>query len=577
LIIDDEADFASVGYERRQGEVYVRRVQTLINAIRTGLANSAYLEVTATPYSLYLQPADIAEPATGQQFHRIRPAFTKLVPEHGGYVGGDFYFDRAQEPGHVASFIHVSVPDNELADMRQPVAVEQATLLTSANLTSLRRALVTFVVGGVMRRIDEMDSSRPERLYSFIVHLERLRDAHTDQQELARQLIEALRTANLETPPVSQQLQAAYDDLRRSRDAGQLSTKRLDELLPHIRAAFASVSTEIVNSDRQLEQLLDNAGQLRQESPLNIYIGGQSLDRGVTIANVIGFYYGRDPRVAQQDTTIQHCRMYGDRASGDLAVTRFYTSRGIYARMRRMHEFDKLLWQQLRLREEGLDQVYEPGDVVFLARDRTGEVRQCAPSKIVLTKAQWVNPSGELAPYPLSTASDRPDEPAALQLRDRLLSLGRPSQPFAMSVRDACDLLDDVFALIRVDDGWDWDFEAMKDALHHLASLHPDAEQRQRVMVLYTLDSNMAKWKVLDVDPQRAPYTPTTEDRVRKAAGRSPALALYYNNGTADGWSGSPFVWPALFVPLGIPATVFANNRRSGAGRRARRNRRARA
>lgn len=578
LIVDDEADFASVGYERRQGEMYVRRVQTLINAIRTALPNSVYLEVTATPYSLYLQPADIAEPATGEQFQGIRPAFTKRVPVHSGYIGGDFYFDQAQTPGSLASFIHVPVPDAELAAMRQPGAIARGGLLTSPGLASLRRALITFVVGGVMRRLDEATPDRPERLFSFIVHLERLRGAHTDQQQLARQLIDALRTADLSAPPVGEQLHAAYDDLRQSRHAGGFTTPNLPDLLPGIQTAFASITTEVVNSDAQLERLLDNAGQLRQHSPLNIYIGGQSLDRGVTIANVIGFYYGRDPRVAQQDTTIQHCRMYGDRPQGDLAVTRFYTSTGIYARMRRMHEFDKMLWDQLRAKEEGDDQVYEPGDVVFLERDPTGQVSPCSASKISLTKAQWINPDGELVPHPFSTVSDDPNSADAEHVRQRLTSLGQPSRPFDMSVNEACDLLDDVFALIRVDEGWNWDFEAMKDALRHIANLHPDAAQRNRVSVIYTLDNTIGKWRnATQTDPQRSPYSAPTERQVRAAAGRSPALALYHNRGIGNGWGGSPFVWPVLFVPEGVPPTVFANNQRTRNRPRAQRNRRVRA
>src|SRR2546430_11826954 len=51
----------------------------------------------------------------------------------------------------------------------------------------------------------------------------------------------------------------------------------------------------------------------------------RSLDRGVTLANLIGFYYGRRPQKFQQDTVLQHSRMYGYRRD-DLAVTRFYTS-----------------------------------------------------------------------------------------------------------------------------------------------------------------------------------------------------------------------------------------------------------
>lgn len=173
-----------------------------------------------------------------------------------------------------------------------------------------------------------------------------------------------------------------------------------------------------MNADSQLEQLLDDSGQLRQESPFNIYIGGQSLDRGVTIANVIGFFYGRNPRVAQQDTTIQHCRMYGNRPGGDLAVTRFYTSNAIYARMSRMHDFDTMLWEQLTAREDNGETVYDPSDVTFLERDPTGQVSYCSTSKIILTRAQWTRPGGELVPRPFSTVSDQPNAAGAQHVVD---------------------------------------------------------------------------------------------------------------------------------------------------------------
>jgi len=41
-----------------------------------------------------------------------------------------------------------------------------------------------------------------------------------------------------------------------------------------------------------------------------MFIGGQILDRGITIGNLIGFYYGRNPNRFQQDTVLQHSRMY---------------------------------------------------------------------------------------------------------------------------------------------------------------------------------------------------------------------------------------------------------------------------
>lgn len=86
------------------------------------------------------------------------------------------------------------------------------------------------------------------------------------------------------------------------------------------------VVTEVVNSEQDVENLLNKQGELRLHAPLNIFIGGQILDRGITVQNVIGFYYGRNPRNFQQDTVMQHSRMYGARAIDDVVVTRFYTT-----------------------------------------------------------------------------------------------------------------------------------------------------------------------------------------------------------------------------------------------------------
>lgn len=572
MVIDDEADFASVGYQRSQKGVQVRRIQTLINDLRTGLSNAVYLEVTATPYSLYLQPIDIQEPATGESFQPIRPAFTKRVPIHPGYIGGEFYFDQAQQPGTTASFVHVRVSDDELAAMRQPGSHTALDFLTAPNLQSLRRSLITFIVGGVMRNLDNASSGAPERLFSFIVHLERLKGAHADQKGLAQQLIEALINADLGAGPVATQVEQAWDDLTASRRAEGMQTPPLAELLPKIKQAFASITTYLVNSDSQLQQLLDDSGQLRQRSPFNIYIGGQSLDRGVTISNVIGFFYGRNPKTAQQDTTIQHCRMYGDRPRGDLAVTRFYTSTDIYTRLRRMHGYDQFLWKQLRERDEGADRVDDPADVTFLRVDPSGEVRSCSPDKLALSQVQWLSPDGELVPRPFTTRSDRPDAVEAVRVLERLRGLGPPSEPFQMTVDEACSLLDDVCALIRIDEGWDWDLDALKDAVRLLAKTDPTETQRDRVVAIYTLDNTIRKWTDDSMtDPQRAPYSAATENRVRQEALRSPALAFYHNIGDiARDWRGSPFVWPVLFVPNGVAPTVFANNRRNMPRRRRR-------
>ena len=69
-----------------------------------------------------------------------------------------------------------------------------------------------------------------------------------------------------------------------------------------------------------------NTGELKLENSLTIFVGGQVLDRGITIPSLISFFYGRDPKQMQQDTVMQHCRMFGYRSENLLSVTRFYTT-----------------------------------------------------------------------------------------------------------------------------------------------------------------------------------------------------------------------------------------------------------
>ena len=96
LIIDDEADNASIGYTKRAGLIEARTIATQISELRSAIQSSSFLQVTATPYSLYLQPTEI-EVANVITFKPTRPAFTKLVPVPAEYVGGDTYFGDRRE------------------------------------------------------------------------------------------------------------------------------------------------------------------------------------------------------------------------------------------------------------------------------------------------------------------------------------------------------------------------------------------------------------------------------------------------------------------------------------------------
>src|SRR5580698_8413354 len=59
LIIDDEADNASIGYTKKAGLIEARKIAGQISKLRSTILSSSFLQVTATPYSLYLQPNEV--------------------------------------------------------------------------------------------------------------------------------------------------------------------------------------------------------------------------------------------------------------------------------------------------------------------------------------------------------------------------------------------------------------------------------------------------------------------------------------------------------------------------------------
>jgi len=129
---------------------------------------------------------------------------------------------------------------------------------------------------------------------------------------------------------------------------------------------------------------------------MNLFIGGQILDRGVTIRNLIGFYYGRNPQKYQQDTVLQHSRMYGARPQPDLAVTRLYAPRHIYQVMQKIHDFDAAL------REAFLTGEHERG-VYFIQKDVNDKLIPCSPNRLLFSKLTSIRPGGRLLPSGFQT------------------------------------------------------------------------------------------------------------------------------------------------------------------------------
>lgn len=558
LIVDDEADYASISFRKHAEAVEVGRISSQIDELRNIVEKVDYLQVTATPYSLYLQPS-AAEERT--EFLPKRPAFTVLVPIHKNYVGGDFYFNDSEKEESIAHEIFEEVSLEERDVLKGPDArrLRLEDILTSNKIIVLRRAIINFVVGAVIRRLQQKTTGSPQEKYAFVAHSEIHRNSHGWQRDIISALtLELKRVAEEGADILNALIEDSYLDIRKSaQKIDDLSVPSMADVRREVIKALTEehVMITTVNSDREVEELLDNEGQLKLRNPMNIFIGGQILDRGVTINNLIGFYYGRKPKRFQQDTVLQHSRMYGARSLKDLAVTRFYTTRDIYEIMKRIHEFDSAL-------REAFERGANSNGVYFIRKDVTGRLVPCSPNKLLLSSLATLRPYKRMLPIGFQTEYKSNIARMVEQIDQSVLGwlIGKNgSEPVFVALNDVIGIVDLISKTLELNELYPFNWKTFKASMEHLSLHSKSSGERGKVWVLIRKDRNTVRTRG-DGRYSDAPDT-STGDRVlaKQAAINTPILMLFRQNGSKDeGWRDTPFWWPVLMSPQNTEIAVFA-------------------
>lgn len=558
LIVDDEADIASLSFRRREGQVDVGVVSQQIDKLRSLVRDSAYLQVTATPYSLYLQPEEEAARNGTSLFKPKRPAFTVILPIHPEYVGGDYYFEKSTDPSSPAYYFFEPVPLSERDalkdDDRRRFKLEN--VLEENNAAVLVRAVMNFIVGGTIRRMQQRATDKHLEKYSLLFHTETARQSHDWQERVARQINDDLvAAARTDEPILEKVMKQAYDDLKPSIELARTGMPPYESIKIEVKKALIDGHLMItkVNSDTDIEALLDEDGQLRLRTPLNLFIGGQILDRGITITNLIGFYYGRNPRRFQQDTVLQHSRMYGSRPQADLPVTRFYSPPHIYQIMRNIHEFDSALREAFR------SGAHEQG-IYFIRRDAADRLAPCSPNKLLFSKLTTIRPGRRVVPVDFQTVSKTAGKKTLEDLDRRIGTLcdGKLAGSAEIDIGDAVKLLDLCYQNIEFDDPEDEQVKAQIAMLEHFSRQSDAAPRIGKVWLITADDPDVARHR----EGGRFSDAPDTKQRADGARAKAvdiPVLMLLRQNGKeANEWRGLPFWWPVVVTPRNAITSVFA-------------------
>lgn len=525
LIIDDEADFTSIGYEKDKltDKFSLRKIASQINELRLSL-DCRFVQVTATPYALYLQP----ETLNIEEALPVKPMQTVLVPSGKGYVGGDDFFGKGRQ-----NQLLKLIDPLELAILKAPDRrrFKEEDVLTSPKVAGFRRAVMNFIVAGIIRNWQSGGFLAKSRIkkFSFIIHTEIAKAAHQRQLDLLHRLLQEVKEAT-----VKELVKESYDELSLVKNTDPFPTfEEAYQAFLQVRKNWIHAVT--VNSDQDLKPHLDGDGQLKLSAPLTIFIGGSILDRGLTINNLIGFFYGRNPRRMQQDTVLQHARMYGYRHPLDLPLTRFYTTLDIYERMRQIHLMDKELRQGF---EEGR---FKEG-VIFMGADLSGKIVPSNPYKILTAETKIIKTHSRIVPYGFQLGPKTKISSAEHFIANNLAAYnkGELAGEYEISKEAAKELVAKIYETFAPGE-----FLSV-DAKEFLAALDILAKERVRAMVVLNRDMSRLATSGRFIDsPEGELYK-----AARQKAITEPVLIFMRQEGRKEkGWTGGRFWWPVLVAP----------------------------
>ena len=580
LVCDDEADFASRNYYQRKGEISLMKIAEHIEKFITLPKFCRYLQITATPYSLYLQPDGSVQLRDGEEASPWLPRYTGVVPIHDRYIGGKQYYELSEDEDSMYSCLYQPVSDIciDILSARNEFYLESNA--HSSNLEPLNYAVVSYLFSTAVRSIQAKSKTNKKYHSSCLIHCEVAKIKHAWQEELITEIIEEIKNAFLNKGNSDLHIldleRDAYDSLKMSNELGN-KQKLINEKFPTFGQIEAEVkrileyndySINVVNSENPVSTMLNEKGQLRLDQTLNFFIGGNILDRGITIDNMLCFFYGRDPKKFQMDTVLQHARMYGARDKEDMACTRFFTTEDIYDVLKTINGIDSMMYEYLLAHRDTV----QTNDFISMVIGYDPRINASATSKYTPANTKVLKPGQRILPVGFQTGTEDEIGDTNRQIEEIIKSCPQyayvtDDDPFfLMSYDKAVEIINLINSTYRygkeyqnVD--YEWDTNEMITPLEHCC-YNTDGDIYCRVF----LDRNMSRIreskKYTGGKFENSPEGGSVyiQQNADKAVDR-PVLTLIQQNGSSEkGWRDAKFYWPVLVMPQNLVPGIFTIN-----------------
>lgn len=264
FIVDDEGDSASQNTKVNKAEEST--IFSTISEMRALGTGSVYLQVTATPQSLFMQSSYSDE----------KPKFIHYFDPGNEYLGGEFYFGRDD------SITHVPIAENDF----------EGLLSEDFGSDGFKQALASFLVVAAYFQFTGRSNA------NCLVHPHFSRESHISVKSKAERVIKNL--CDLDSIDYWQELRiSALIDINRKLEE-EFSLDDLNEIL----SQGLDIQTVIINADNKVDE-----EEYRQG--FNVIVGANAIGRGVAFPHLQTIYYTRKAKTPQADTFWQHSRIFG--------------------------------------------------------------------------------------------------------------------------------------------------------------------------------------------------------------------------------------------------------------------------
>lgn len=276
LVIDDEADQAGLNTRTRSGDQSTTYQRLL--TLRSLFPHRTYLQYTATPQA----------PLLISLIDQLSPDYACVLTPGADYTGGKTFFGNGRD-------LLRPIPASDISPAGEYIGVDPP----STYLAALRLFLVEVAVG----LIQEDPGNR-----SMLSHPSPRTTDHALFTQWTNQAITQWRStlqASAQDPDrleLIREFRYAYDDLARTVD----ELPEWENVVAALRRACGETIVVEVNARRGPTPQVDYDQDYAQ-----IIVGGQALDRGVTVKGLTITYMPRSPGGGYADAIQQRARFFG--------------------------------------------------------------------------------------------------------------------------------------------------------------------------------------------------------------------------------------------------------------------------